>query len=299
MKKLIVIITAVTLLLCSCIAVGAETIYRYGDWTLTAISGASSYAFGLRSYEGEDTAVTAPDNYGGYPIVAVNSYAFSANNTLRELTLGDQIASIGTGAFLSADDLEKVTLTSSVVSIGESAFAYTPALKEVNLYDSSVESVKKNTFAGSGIKEIALPDTCTAIGDNAFATCSELNKITIPDSVAEISGSAFRNSPNVVICATVDSYAVAYAKKNKIDYVCTDEPEPVLGDVNCDGIVSIGDVTELQQHTADLIKLNKSALFKADVDKNGTVDVSDATEIQRYLAKFNVPYPIGESMNLA
>ena len=143
MKKILVIITAVTLLLCSCIAVGAETVYRYGDWTLTAISGASSYAFGLRSYEGEDTAVTAPDNYGGYPIVAVNSYAFSANNTLRKLTLGEQIASIGTGAFLSAADLEKVTLTSSVVSIGESAFAYTPALKEVNLEDSSVESVKK------------------------------------------------------------------------------------------------------------------------------------------------------------
>ena len=56
-------------MLCSCIAVSAETVYRYGDWTLTAISGAGSYAFGLRSYEGENTAVTAPDNYGGYPIV--------------------------------------------------------------------------------------------------------------------------------------------------------------------------------------------------------------------------------------
>ena len=164
---------------------------------------------------------------------------------------------------------------------------------------AQLRASKKNTFAGSGIKEIALPDTCTAVGDNAFTVCNELNKIAIPDSVAEISGSAFRNSPNVVICATVDSYAVAYAKKNKIDYVCTDEPEPVLGDVNCEGIVSIGDVTELQQHTADLIKLNNNALLKADVDKNGTVDVTDATEIQRYLAKFDVPYPIGESMNIA
>ena len=287
MKKLLVMITAAVLFLCSCIAVNAETVYRYGDWTLTAFSAAGDYAFGVRSYEGEAPAVTVPDNYGGYPVVAVNAYAFTANTVLKEIVLSSQITSVGSGAFLSAACLEKVTLTQAVLSIGESAFAYTPALKEINLEDSSVENVGKNAFINSGIDEISLPGTCTAIGSNAFAMCGGLNKITIPDSVTSISDNAFRDSPNAVIYATAGSFAVVYAKTQKIDYICTDEPEPVPGDVNCDGRVSIGDVTELQRHIAGLIKLNSSALLRADINQDGRADISDATAIQMFIAEYD------------
>lgn len=286
-------LVAAVVVFCSCIAVGAESVYRYGDWTLTAVSAADGYAFGLRSYEGGESVVTVPDNYGGYPIVAVNGYAFSANTTLREITLSDQIASVGNGAFLSAANLEKVTLTSSVLSVGESAFAYTPALKEINLSDSSIESVSKNAFISSGIEAVALPDTCTAIGDSAFARCGELDTIIIPDSVTVISSSAFRESPRVVIYAAADSYAIAYAKENQIEYVYTGAADLILGDVNGDRTVNISDVAELQQYLAELIKADKNALLKADANQNGTVDISDATAIQMYLAEYDVPYPIG------
>lgn len=298
MKKIIVMITAVIVLLCSCIAVSAESVYRYGDWTLTAVSGVDGYAFGLRSYEGEDSVVTVPDNYGGYPIVAVNGYAFSANKTLREIILSNQIATVGNGAFLSAANLEKVTLTPSVLTIGESAFGYTLALKEVNLADSSIESVSKNAFIGSGIEAVALPDTCTAIGDNAFAQCDELKTIMIPDTVTAISNNAFRSSPKVVIYAAADSYAVAYAKEHQIEYVCTGETDLILGDVNDDGTVNIGDVSELQQYLAELLKLDRNALLKADANQNGTVDISDATAIQMFIAEYAVPYPIGEYVHI-
>lgn len=229
MKKIITMITVVAVILFSCISASAVTVYRYGDWTLTVISGADGYAFGVRSYEGEETAVTVPDNYGGYPIVALNAYAFSANTTLREIVLSDQIVSIGNGAFLLATNLEKITMTSPVCSISDSAF---------------------------------------------------------------------RDSPNVVIYAPAGSYAVTYAKEHRIEYMCTDEPEPVLGDVNDDGDINIGDVTELQRHLAELIKLNRSALLKADANQDGEVNISDATALQMFLAEYEVPYPIGESVDL-
>lgn len=117
-------------------------------------------------------------------------------------------------------------------------------------------------------------------------------------SVCSISDSAFRDSPNVVIYAPAGSYAVTYAKEHRIEYMCTDEPEPVLGDVNDDGDINIGDVTELQRHLAELIKLNRSALLKADANQDGEVNISDATALQMFLAEYEVPYPIGESVDL-
>ena len=241
MKKLTVIITAVIILLCSCIAVNAETVYRYGDWTLSASTGAGGYAFSVRSYDGSDAVVTVPGDYGGYPVTAINAYAFAANKTVRKLTLNEKNTAIGEGAFFAAEKLETVTLTPSVDTIGK----------------------------------------------NAFAQCENLTKIEIPGNDTEISDNAFQNSPKAVIYAASNSSAVAYAKEHKIDYVCTDEPEPVLGDVNCDGFVSIGDVTELQRHIAGLIKLNSSALLRADINQDGRADISDATAIQMFIAEYD------------
>lgn len=63
--------------------------------------------------------------------------------------------------------------------------------------------------------------------------------------------------------------------------------DPVLGDVDLDGEVTILDATAVQRYLVDLIYLKPAAQKAADVNRNGEVDILDATRIQRMLAGFN------------
>lgn len=293
MKRFLSFMIILAVLACSCASFGAASVYKYGDWTLTALNTDGDTAFGVRSYDGSDAVVTVPNDYGGYPIIALNNYAFAGNKTVREVILSDRITSIGNGAFLSASNLETVTLTSSVSAIGESAFSDTPALKSIDLEYSSVESIGKNAFLNSGIEEIALPDTCTAIGDGAFAQCESLTKVEIPDGVTSIGDDAFRDSGNVVIYGTADSYAIAYAKEHEIDYVRTNVETYVLGDVNNDGEVDVVDATYIQRYLAGVPMKDREIIERnGDVDGGG-IDVTDVVWILRYSVKIPIPYSVG------
>ena len=70
----------------------------------------------------------------------------------------------------------------------------------------------------------------------------------------------------------------------------------ILGDANGDGYVTIGDVTAIQHHLAELETLDAAHLLAADVNQNGVTDITDATHLQMFLAEYDVPYPIGEVM---
>lgn len=293
MKRFLSFMIILAVLACSCASFGAASVYKYGDWTLTALNTDDITAFGVRSYDGSDAVVTVPNDYGGYPIIALNNYAFAGNKTVREVILSDRITSIGNSAFLSASNLETVTLTSSVSEIGESAFSDTPALKSINLEDSSVETISEKTFLNSGINEIALPETCNAISDNAFAQCESLTKAEIPDSVTSIGGDAFRDSGNVVIYGTADSYAIAYAKEHEIDYVRTNVVTYILGDVNNDGEVDVVDAIYIQRYLAGVPMKDREIIERnGDVDGGG-VDVTDVVWILRYSVKIPIPYSVG------
>lgn len=70
----------------------------------------------------------------------------------------------------------------------------------------------------------------------------------------------------------------------------------IRGDTNRDNQVTIGDVTLIQQVVAG-IKQDRagSVLKRGDVDNNG-LDISDAYAIQKYLAAYDDPYKIGETV---
>ena len=71
----------------------------------------------------------------------------------------------------------------------------------------------------------------------------------------------------------------------------------LLGDANCDGYVTIGDVTAIQQMLAD-IPVPEFNIKAADIDGNG-LTIDDAINIQKFLAKYDDPYHIGEYSNVA
>ena len=72
----------------------------------------------------------------------------------------------------------------------------------------------------------------------------------------------------------------------------------ILGDANCDGIVSISDVTCIQMKAAELPLSFGFSEQVADVDGNKETDAEDALYIQRWVALFETPYPIGEKLEV-
>lgn len=268
MKKLLTIPLAAVLALIGCLTASAAFDYRYGDWLLN-LQTDGGYSFTVKSYDGTSESVTVPDNYGGYPIIAVSLYAFAANTTLRSVSMNENITSIGDGAFLSAKNLEEVILPAGLKKIGESVFSDTPSLKRVNLQDTAITEIPAKAFLNSGIEKLIVPAEVTEIGENAFSGCNNLTVYVYP-------GSAMQE----------------YAKTHGINYVTI--ITYVLGDANGDGILNISDVTTIQRYSAELEALEGVCFLAADANQDGKVDVEDATAIQRYLAEYELENPIGE-----
>lgn len=122
MKRFISIIVCIAALVCFSTPFSADSVYRYGDWTLSAISGSGDFSFGIRSYNADDAVVTVPNDYGGYPIVKIEEYAFATNTNVREVILNDHLTTIGAGAFAQCKNLTKIAIPDSVTQIGDNAF---------------------------------------------------------------------------------------------------------------------------------------------------------------------------------
>lgn len=79
--------------------------------------------------------------------------------------------------------------------------------------------VDDEAFVGnSTIQSVVAPDGLQVIGTRAFADCANLKCITLPDSVSYIAEDAFENTPDVVIFASVGSYAWQWAEKQDIPH---------------------------------------------------------------------------------
>lgn len=79
--------------------------------------------------------------------------------------------------------------------------------------------VDDEAFVGnSTIQSVVAPDGLQVIGTRAFADCANLKCITLPDSVSYIAEDAFENTPDVVIFASVGSYAWQWAEKQGIPH---------------------------------------------------------------------------------
>ena len=88
----------------------------------------------------------------------------------------------------------------------------------------------------------------------------------------------------------VDVYAVKHDGSGKSDSKTFNVRNTSfeIGDTNCDGIISISDVTDIQRHLAELIQFNDEQLALADTDGNGVINIADATRLQMYLAEYDV-----------
>lgn len=83
---------------------------------------------------------------------------------------------------------------------------------------------------------------------------------------------------------SVETTFVMPGKDVTVTPVFLDIPD-VRGDANGDGIVSILDVTTIQQQLADLETMDKYEVEVADIDGDGELTITDASKIQVFIAK--------------
>ena len=154
-------------------------------------------------------------------ITSIGDSAFSGCSSLTSISIPDSVTSISDGTFYYCTSLTSVTIPNSVTSIGDSAFADCKFLTSVSIPDS-VTSIGDGAFyACYSLTSITIPDSVTSIGDWAFASCKFLTSVTIPDSVTSIGDGAFLLCP-ANLTVPRNSYALEYAKANKIPYTYPD-----------------------------------------------------------------------------
>jgi hypothetical protein len=115
---------------------------------------------------------------------------------------------IRTEAMYSYDDPEEIPW-----------LAFREVVKKVQLTEG-VTNIGEHAFEGfEQLRSVIIPDTVTYIGEYAFVGCKNLEELTIPKSVASIGAKAFDGCPLLTISGYEDSYALEFAKENKITFM--------------------------------------------------------------------------------
>lgn len=129
--------------------------------------------------------------------LVIGNAAFFGCISLREILLGDKVASIGNAAFYRCSTLESITLPDTVREIPNLAFAFCPGLRTVTL-GNRVESIGSYAFYKcTGLQSLDLPDTMRTIGGSAFYQCTAITTLRLGTAVETIGDFAFYGLGNV------------------------------------------------------------------------------------------------------
>ena len=105
-------------------------------------------------YEGTDTDVIMPAEYGGYKVVSVGNSAFAGNKNITSVTLGENVKRIESAAFAGCEKLVALNLGTSLEEIGSAAF-----------------------FGCYSLKTVSVPATLKKVGIDAFSGCYTVTEI--------------------------------------------------------------------------------------------------------------------------
>jgi hypothetical protein len=172
----------------------------------------------------EPTRFTLVDNSiitSSETIITASSY--SDNTNIKQVTIGESVASIASQAFLGKTNLETlffnvnnisfitisseafkssglvgaVSLPTTLTTIGSSAFHSCTNMSSVNFNELNlITTITNSAFHSSGLNgDITLPSSLMTIEDNAFHSCSTITSITFGSgsltSGGSISNTAF------------------------------------------------------------------------------------------------------------
>ena len=214
------------------------------------MSNKNDFEIVLTKYNGNEAHVVIPDY-----VTYIDGYAFAGNKNLTTLILSDHVKDIEYTAFWDCDNLECIKIGKGLEKIsrygliGDCAKFKGFEVDEENKYFKSIDGdlyTKDGDFVyyaiGKKEETFTVPFGACKIGPYAFDGCKYLRSVTIPEGVEEIGESAFSfmslrevvlpkslnvigenifegaDKDDIIIKAPKGSYAIKWAKKNKMKY---------------------------------------------------------------------------------
>ncbi len=284
------------------------TLDSKGKLTISGKGAISDFAEGKSPFSDNDKIKTVVIENG---VTQIGNYSFSSCPGISSVELPGSLNGIGEFAFENCTSLTSLTIPDSVTSIGQYAFSGT-ALKSLVIPESAVTLDTNSMFMDcKELESVVLPQSLTALYSNAFRNCAKLKEVDIPDSVTAIqndvfagttftslfipsevtmiNGNALRDSKIDTICGFKDSAAEAFAEKNSLDFVESEErlwkrtdSLPLAGvykldcDVNVKSYTTINGMLDLDLNghtvkTPEIICNSSVTIRDSDPGKKGTV----------------------------
>ena len=126
---------------------------------------------------------------------AITHEAFSMQDTIEKVILGNGVKSIGSRAFEDCSNLQEVIIPDSVIDIGSQAFKNTPFYDTLlaNAEDGFIY-INKVLYEYHGSEtDVVIKDGTVSVSDNAFAENTKVENITCPESLRYIGCQVPRN----------------------------------------------------------------------------------------------------------
>lgn len=171
---------------------------------------------------------------------------------------------------------QNTTIPASVKIIGWSAFDYAKKLKSIYL-PPQLTAIERRAFCNTGISSIDIPKSVNSIGTDAFLWCYNLKDVTVRWSKPiSITDDVFPYRANATLYVPKGCKAAYAAAEYWKDFKLI--TEEVRGDVNCDGLVNIADVTAATSFAlgGQPKGCNRQT---ADLNQDGSITQEDINEL--------------------
>lgn len=226
------------------------------------------------------TSLTLPNT-----IVKIEPDGIRGCSGLTQIKLPPSLRIIEGNAFMACSKLKSIEIPEGVTEIPFGAFWSCYALAKVKL-PSTITLIDSYAFAACyPLTEINFPEGLLKMGGMCFALCSKLTSVTLPKSLESVKASVFQDSGLKTIYGYEGSVAEKIANVKGFEFIPLDEPEPLLGDVNFDGVVDADDYAMVRNYVMCSQHLTEEQCAVADWDTDGTVDAFDAIAIDLHINK--------------
>ena len=134
-----------------------------------------------------------PDKLDEVDIVGIASRAFTADSTIKTVTIPATYEYVGKQAFFQCSALTSVTMADSITDIREAAFKECDKLSTV-VWSKSLSLLGESAFEGcKKLTSADLSGGITVIGNGAFLGCDSLTDVTLSDKLISVNKGAFMN----------------------------------------------------------------------------------------------------------
>ena len=218
----------------------------------------------------------------------ITASAFSGCSGLTSVTIPSSVKYIGSNAFSSSNELTEVVWNAESCNIdynsssSESShpFYSCPIIKLI-VGDEVQQIPSYLMYKQIFLTSVTIPNSVTSIGRYAFDGCRGLTRIEAYPNPAKVSmgSDVFYNVPKDGTLHVLPKYLSAYQTADQwkdFTNIVADltEIEPIIGDLNADGEISIADVTLL----VDVV-LRQESTGASDVNGDGETSVADLTAL--------------------